>query len=1557
MNLAADKLCSAAVGWFKRLRQTDDLSRLVRAASGTSVHLSRDEVSNLRSLLTKEQTWRMIAGGKLNEKLHDLIGQIVGCLPPRDGRTVEDAREAASAIARGLLEFAVYDLQPGIFQKVVLARLEQMTDQASALDTALVRMHGDLYHLVGEAKDLFRQVMDRLPPGPAGLSEIRIYLKTLISWLNNDPWPRDQRLGGPVLTPAAIERKLRVSGTASAHEHDAESTGHEQDADELVRKCTRLVILGGPGSGKTWLAKRSARICAEEALQALAEHAALDEVQLPLYSTFSQLLSASGDIRHAAVSSALERIGDLGGSRLTAALVVFFTERNAPTMLVIDSLDETHGPNHWLHEVGSLPPTWRIILTSRPSSWDHRLFIEDGNESHRVGELQPLRYPGDVEAVIRSWFRKVPDRGQHLAAQIAQRRGLQETATVPLILAFYCIISGSEPLPEFRHDLFSRVLRRMLTGLWRDSSVPPQGLKAALRTLRDWAWAGAACDPLSEVGLWADEIATEPSGPGETDYALDNVATPLGPPDVDTGVVWRRFVHRSLREHLVAEFVAGFPVESAAEALLPHLWYDTDWEYAVPTAIAMHDHPDQLLRALIRRITMSDCIPDDVSALDAGWEIRQLFARVAAETREDVWSPAIVAAIAQARVQLARSGRTDDLAGAWESSNRQVREVLLAQLADQTSASKDGEAASRLASAIARLTPAAEDRRRARETLLKLLSSSTIYEQLAAELVGVMIQLAPTAHEKRHTRDSLLSLLAGEGCRNTATLVGGTVQLADTIHDKHQVRRALLGLMVHQNDGRVAAQLAGGVVQLAPTARDKRQAREALLGLLAHQVNGLVAVELVDSLSRTTPTAEDRRQARGALLGLLASQTDHKVGVDLVRGVIQLAPTAHDKHQAREVMLELLADQTDFRVGAELVCGVIQLARQPHDKRQVYGRMAAEEVGGVVQFASGTQDDHRIRRARETLFTLLAGQTGNGPSFDRRANKLVDGVVHLAATAHDKRHASQGLLGLLAGLSDPYGDHMAAKLVDGVVHLAVTTQDKRHARQALLGLLADQDSDGVAAELVNGLARMASTVRDRRETREALLKLLPGHASLIVARRLVYGLAGFAPTAQDQRQAREALVGLLARSTDRFIFSQMVGQVVQLAPTAQGQRQARKALLGLLTSQADSYWRCCHARLLVEGLTRLAPTAGDRQRARETLLGLLPNQTDSCDAAFLACGLAQLAVTTQQKRQASGIIVRLLVSETNSYVAKELACSLVQVGPENKDRHQALEALVGLLADETGSSWAGHPASCFVELAVTAEDKRHTREALVGLLNNHDNVWAALRLADGLTRLAPTVRDKRLARNALLKLLPRHLDSHAGSALVDMVVQLAPAARDKRQPREALLGLLADQARGWRARDLVDAVCHLAPTAQDQRQAREALLGLLTGDTEDGLVQEIVGAVVQLAPSAQGKRQAREALLGRLHDLFEDARSYALDEELLGGVARLSPTADDLITLTGWWIQPPAELLAAARPNSPVANWLTAVRGGDNHTDRKCRTLAGMVERPWPARRAGSEVG
>lgn len=485
-----------------------------------------------------------------------------------------------------------------------------------------------------------------MAPGSAQHAGIEVYLRTLIDWLNTDPWPRDRRLQGPVLTPAAIECNLRATAAKRAGEGSL-------DIDELARQYQRLVVLSGPGGGKTWLAKRTARRCAEGALNAISDGANLDEIELPLYITCSRLLTADGDARVAAVSSAFDyELGDLGGPRLTAAIRAFFTERNKGTLLVIDSLDEAQGSSKRLRQLATLP--WRIILTSRPSTWNDQLSIDADNDAHLVCELQPLRYPDDIEPFIHRWFAERPEWGNQLCAQIAQRPGLQQAATLPLILAFYCIIGGDQPLPEFRRDLYTSVLRRLLHGTWRGYEDTLPDIDTCLDKLRSWAWLGTK-GSVSGVGVWADDIAAESAHLGKVgDDALDHIATPLGRPDFDTGKTLRRFIHRSVREHLVAEHVAGLPVGEASTTLLPHLWYDPDWEYSAPAAIALHPQHDQLLRNLLCRAARSDQIPD-LSAIDARLEYRRLLARVASESSEADWSPELAALIGEARVHLARS--------------------------------------------------------------------------------------------------------------------------------------------------------------------------------------------------------------------------------------------------------------------------------------------------------------------------------------------------------------------------------------------------------------------------------------------------------------------------------------------------------------------------------------------------------------------------------------------------------------------------------------------------------------------------------------------------------------------------------------------------------------------------------------------------------------------------------------------------------------------------------------------------------------------------------------
>src|SRR5439155_20658602 len=109
-------------------------------------------------------------------------------------------------------------------------------------------------------------------------------------------------------------------------------------------------------------------------------------------------------IRRAIVASALGHLPDLGGSRVAGALRVLFEERDAPTLLVADSLDEARGADDRIRQADTLPPAWRIIITSRPGPWNGQLAVSDDDPSRQLGILQQLRYPDDVEPFIATWF-------------------------------------------------------------------------------------------------------------------------------------------------------------------------------------------------------------------------------------------------------------------------------------------------------------------------------------------------------------------------------------------------------------------------------------------------------------------------------------------------------------------------------------------------------------------------------------------------------------------------------------------------------------------------------------------------------------------------------------------------------------------------------------------------------------------------------------------------------------------------------------------------------------------------------------------------------------------------------------------------------------------------------------------------------------------------------------------------------------------------------------------------------------------------------------------------
>jgi hypothetical protein len=1111
---------------------------------------------------------------------------------------------------------------------------------------ALQRVENELETRLGFAVDLSaaarerRSVRqrDRLSVDGTQRGEIVLYLETLIRWLNTDSWAQDAKFGGPALTPAAIERKLRIEGRRGEQ---------DEDADELARRCARLVVLGGPGSGKTWQAKRTARLCAEAALDALSAGALPDEVELPLYTTCTRLSAAlpSEGIRRAIVSAALGQLPDLGGSRILDALRALFEERNAPTLLVADSLDETRGADDRIRQADTLPAAWRIVITSRPGSWNSQLAIGDNDPSRRFGILKPLRYPEDVEPFINAWFSDQPARAADLAAQVRNRPALQQTATVPLLLSFYCIIGGDQSLPVRRAELYRRVINRMLTGQWRGSGYrdPEWDPETCQETLRDWAWSAAASHPVSGIGEWSDKFRAPWVKSRDDREALDHVASSLGPPDLDSGMTWRRFAHRSIQEHLVAEHVAlRMPAAEAAGELLKHLWFDPDWEYAAPAALAMHSQRSEVLKELLRRVTGGSQLYRDLVTLDGCWEIRRFLARVAQESGEDDWSDEAAEYITRARMDPGTSALENHLVAAsgWPTANRLILGSMLGSLRHPY------QLTWWLADAIIRLAVTDEDQARAKATITGLLAPACDPHS-ACRLAGMFAQLNPTQEELTHAKEILLGLFRGETDPVTVRILSDTVaQLNPTQEELAQARESLMGLLVRGVHYKHIADLAGGLSGLNPTAHDRTRTREVLLSLLGDKTDCFRARTLATAVEKFAVTARDREWARGVLIDLLAREIDLGTVVILAETVTRLKPSVRDRARTREALLCLLARKTDPETATTLADTAARLAVTVEDRA----------------------------RGRETLMAMLARATDPW-----RARQLVNAVTRLAVTEADRKHARKALLHLLLNQSTAT---IAGKLGEAIARLEPTREEKAQARETLCGLLARESDRGMADYLAKAVAWLNPTAKERDRAREALLGLIAPNSSWRVL-ELVETVIRLDPTAEDRARAREALLGLLARRAILLTVSRLADEFARLRPTAEELAQAREILLGQLVHEEHS----CIAVDLAGGLARLSPSAKDRARARKALLALLPRRI--WGRRELMDAVTRLSVTAADQAQAMEALLALHLKQPAAMTATDLVEELARLDPTPEYLARAKDALLSLVARRPDDPWAG----------------------------------------------------------------------------------------------------------------------------------------------------------------------------------------------------------------------------------------------------------------------------
>ncbi len=399
------------------------------------------------------------------------------------------------------------------------------------------------------------------------------------------------------------------------------------DWETIRNEVKRVVLLGDPGSGKSWLLKYEGRILAREQQEKLRQgYLRQDEVVLPIFlrlGSFAEEITSGNSNVLELILSFLKREYQLSEQFL---LYVKRWLIETQCLLLLDALDEVAedrriGMREALRQL-SENSGCRILLTSRIIGYRGVPFARKGGKWKQELELVAFAQE-QIENFIDRWFSGHMEYSQHLLSTLSAEPPLRLLAGIPLLLSFLCLATAlCDTIPTRRAELYETVMRLLLEASWRNDT--PEGSltshveeKQALLELVAWHFAGLD-------GRWHDIMTA-----GELEKVVErwaqiqhfddakfsqSILKELIEKDailVKIGASQRKkqkekvpylFLHRTFHEYLVARYLANLSIDQCLQLIRPHFWFDADWEVVILLLTGCLEDPNPLLIALLNEV-------------------------------------------------------------------------------------------------------------------------------------------------------------------------------------------------------------------------------------------------------------------------------------------------------------------------------------------------------------------------------------------------------------------------------------------------------------------------------------------------------------------------------------------------------------------------------------------------------------------------------------------------------------------------------------------------------------------------------------------------------------------------------------------------------------------------------------------------------------------------------------------------------------------------------------------------------------------------------------------
>lgn len=375
------------------------------------------------------------------------------------------------------------------------------------------------------------------------------------------------------------------------------------DGDSYIASNPRVVLLGGPGAGKTTFLKFLALAYSDKSI---FDKTKLTGSYLPIYLHLPLLAKDNLEIIDA-ISKALQDRTDAFAQDFYIRLL----EKGA-CVLLLDSLDEVpvDSKNRLIEGIknfSKLYPKLKIVISCRTA--DYEQVFEDFSEV----ELAKLSQEG-VKAIVKAWFGKDREKSAKLLALLENDETVSSLTETPLLLSLLCIqFKNDLALPKRKAELYRRCVDALVRdwdttrGFRRDTSYSQLSDDSKEKIFE--AIAGNACsgesieyeldEPFVLLHI-SNEIARFSLDPNEAKGILREIENHHGIVEKCSAETYQ-FSHGTMQEYFAARYFAAKRLEME---VIRKNYENEGWHNVIVFIASIMDDPSNYLQFLVAKSSM-----------------------------------------------------------------------------------------------------------------------------------------------------------------------------------------------------------------------------------------------------------------------------------------------------------------------------------------------------------------------------------------------------------------------------------------------------------------------------------------------------------------------------------------------------------------------------------------------------------------------------------------------------------------------------------------------------------------------------------------------------------------------------------------------------------------------------------------------------------------------------------------------------------------------------------------------------------------------------------------